>query len=435
MGEINLHNDSQYSSYQVAPFGLIGEKLSHSWSATIHEKLGSAPYQLHELAPYQLENFLSKTQWKGLNVTIPYKKDAYVLADFASKEANAVKAANTLVKDSSGKVYADNTDIFGFEYLLKSLNLNLNHKKVIVFGAYGGAGQAVCHVLKNYDANVIGVSRHTHSAQYIIDKAITYEDLNEHCDADLLVNATPLGMSPLMGASPISKEQLTRYSSLMYVIDVIYHPLRSQLLLDAQSLGIPIANGLTMLVAQAVKASALFLQKNVSYSLIKQVTTDLVKEKENVVLIGMPGVGKTTTGKQLAKLMNRPWIDTDDLIKQYSGMNSATYLVTHGEKAFRLLEHEVIQRIATTTGTVISCGGGVVATPSNYYLLKQNSKLIYLTRPLNELTISGRPLSKQIGVEKLACIRLPIYKAWSDMTFSCLGSAKQNAKKLFELLS
>ena len=414
----------------LAPYGLIGEKLSHSWSAAIHEKLGSFPYQLHELSASELKGFLKDQPWQGLNVTIPYKKDACALADSASEDAQAIGAANTLVKDANGFIAADNTDVYGFEYLVKSLKVNLSQKKVMVLGAFGGAGQAICYALKKGGAYVVGVSRNPHESSLYVDRAITYDQLKFHYDAELLVNATPVGMSPHTGISPLAKEELAAFSSLQCVIDLIYNPLRSQLLLDAESLGILNANGLKMLVAQAARASSLFLGQDVSDSQIESISRELHASKENIVLIGMPGVGKTSTGEALAKLLNRPWIDTDFLIKQKAHCEAATYLQTHGEAAFRRLEHEVIQEISSMSGSVISCGGGVVVTPSNYQLLRQNGKLVYLTRPLEELTIAGRPLSQSVGIQELAAKRLPLYEAWADVTFSCLGSPEADAKGL-----
>ena len=414
----------------LAPYGLIGEKLSHSWSAEIHERLGSFPYQLHELSASELKDFLKNQSWRGLNVTIPYKKNACALADSVSEDAQAIGAANTLVKDANGFIAADNTDVYGFEYLVKSLKVSLNQKKAIVLGAFGGAGQAVCYALKKGGAYVVGVSRNPQVSSACVDCAITYDQLQSHYDADLLVNATLVGMSPHAGISPLTKEELASFTSLQCVIDLIYNPLRSQLLLDAESLGILNANGLKMLVAQAAKASSLFLSQEISDSQIENISCELHASKENIVLIGMPGVGKTSTGEALAKLLNRSWIDTDLLIKQKAHCDAATYLQTHGVAAFRRLEHEVIQEISNMSGVVISCGGGVVVTPSNYQLLRQNGTFVYLTRPLEQLAIAGRPLSQSVGIQELAAERLPLYEAWADITFSCLGSPDADAKGL-----
>lgn len=434
MSSKTVQQGSSNPTAPLAPYGLIGEKLSHSWSAAIHEKLGSFPYQLHELSASELKGFLKDQPWQGLNVTIPYKKDACALADATSEDAQAVEAANTLVKDVNGFIAADNTDVYGFEYLVKSLKVNLSQKKAMVFGAFGGAGQAICYALKKGGAYVVGVSRNPRVSPSFVDCAITYDQLKLHYDADLLVNATPVGMFSHTGVSPLSKEELSAFTSLQCVIDLIYNPLRSQLLLDAESLGILNANGLKMLVAQAARASSLFLGQDVSGSQIESISRELHASKENIVLIGMPGVGKSSTGEALAKLLNRPWIDTDFLIKQKAHCQAATYLQTHGEVAFRRLEHEVIQEISSMSGAVISCGGGVVVTPSNYQLLRQNGKLVYLTRPLEDLTIAGRPLSQSVGIQELAAKRLPLYEAWADLTFSCLGSPDADAKGLLDTL-
>ena len=434
MSSKTVQQRSSNPTAPLAPYGLIGEKLSHSWSAAIHEKLGSFPYQLHELSASELKGFLKDQPWQGLNVTIPYKKDACALADSASEDAQAIGAANTLVKDVNGFIAADNTDVYGFEYLVKSLKVNLSQKKAIVLGAFGGAGQAICYALKKGGAYVVGVSRNPHESSSYVDCVITYDKLKSHCDADLLVNATPVGMFPHTGVSPLSKEELSAFTSLQCVIDLIYNPLRSQLLLDAESLGILNTNGLKMLVAQAARASSLFLGKDVSDSQIENISHELNVSKENIVLIGMPGVGKTSTGEALAKLLNRPWIETDFLIKQKAHCEAATYLQTHGEAAFRRLEHEVIQEISSMSGVVISCGGGVVVTPANYQLLRQNGKLVYLTRPLEELALTGRPLSQSVGIQELAAVRIPLYEAWADVTFSCLGSPDADAKSLLDTL-
>lgn len=430
MSSKTVQQASSNPTAPLAPYGLIGEKLSHSWSAEIHEKLGSFPYQLHELSASELKGFLKDQPWQGLNVTIPYKKDACALADSVSEDAQAVGAANTLVKDVNGFIAADNTDVYGFVYLVKSLKVNLSQKKAIVLGAFGGAGQAICYALKKGGAYIVGVSRNPHESSSYVDCVITYDQLKLHYDANLLVNATPVGMFPHAGVSPLSKEELSAFTSLQCVIDLIYNPLHSQLLLDAESLGILNANGLKMLVAQAAKASSLFLRQDVSGSQIENISRELHASKENIVLIGMPGVGKTSTGEALAKLLNRPWIDTDFLIKQKAHCEAATYLQTHGEAAFRRLEHEVIQEISSMSGAVISCGGGIVVTPSNYQLLRQNGKLVYLTRPLEQLAIAGRPLSQSVGIQELAAERLPLYEAWADITFSCLGSPDADAKGL-----
>ena len=424
---------SSNSTAPLAPFGLIGEKLSHSWSAEIHEKLGSFPYQLHELSASELKDFLKGQPWRGLNVTIPYKKNAYALADSVSEDAQAIGAVNTLVKDATGFITADNTDVYGFEYLVKSLKVNLNQKKAIVLGAFGGAGQAVCYALKKGGAYVVGVSRNPQVSSTCVDCTITYDQLQSHYGANLLVNATPIGMSPHAGISPLTKEELASFTSLQCVIDLIYNPLRSQLLLDVESLGILNANGLKMLVAQAARASSLFLSQEASDSQIENISRELHASKENIVLIGMPGVGKTSTGEALARLLNRPWIDTDFLIKQKAFCDAAAYLQTHGEAAFRRLEHEVIQEISGMSGAVISCGGGVVVTPSNYQLLRQNGKFVYLTRPLDQLALAGRPLSQSVGIQELAAKRLPLYEAWADVTFSCLGSPEVDAKGLLAI--
>ena len=434
MSSKTVQQASSNPTAPLAPYGLIGEKLSHSWSAAIHKKLGSFPYQLHELSASELKGFLKNQPWQGLNVTIPYKKDACALADSASEDAQAIGAANTLVKDTNGFIAADNTDVYGFEYLVKSLKVNLSQKKAIVFGAFGGAGQAICYALKKGGSYVVGVSRNPHVSSSFVDCAITYDQLKLHYDADLLVNATPVGMFPHTGVSPLSKEELAAFTSLQCVIDLIYNPLRSQLLLDAASLGLQNANGLKMLVAQAARASSLFLGQDVSDSQIESISRELHASKENIVLIGMPGVGKTSTGEVLAKLLNRPWIDTDFLIKKKAHCEAATYLQTYGEAAFRRLEHEVIQEISNMSGAVVSCGGGVVVTPSNYQLLRQNGKLVYLTRPLEELALTGRPLSQSVGIQELAAERLPLYEAWADLTFSCLGSPDADAKGLLDTL-
>nr|WP_083551510.1 shikimate kinase [Olsenella timonensis] len=419
-----------------APFGLVGRRLGHSWSPHIHERLGSAPYRLVELEPDEVEPFVRGGAWRGLNVTIPYKTDAARLADVRSPAVEALGAANTLVRDANGRVVAENTDVLGFSWMLDrfcrtrlhdSARRALEGREVLVLGS-GGASRAVCYALETVGGAVPRViSRRGPDS---------YDGLAErHPRAALVVNTTPVGMFPGCPASPLDGETLDGLPELLGVLDIVYNPLRTGLVLLAERRGLPAESGLSMLVAQALYASELFQGRDLDDELVSTIERELAARLRNVVLVGMPGAGKSSCGRELARLLNRPFVDIDDAIALECGRDAASIITEDGEDAFRAVETEVTGRYGARSGLVIACGGGVVTRPENYDLLHQNGTIVLLDRPLEELRSEGRPVSQSRGVERLAEERMDLYRSWADVTLRCTGSAAGDADALRASLS
>ena len=412
------------------PFGLIGRKLGHSWSRQIHEELGSAPYSHLELEPEDVAGFIREGAWRGINVTIPYKADAAQAADERSPRVERLGVANTLVRRPDGTIYAENTDVLGFAWMLDRFcrrdlgggaNEVLLGKKCLVLGS-GGASQAVQAALEDADAGagVVVISRAGED---------NYENLLErHTDASLIVNTTPVGMFPSCPATPVPTEDLARMRGLLGVLDVVYNPNRTGICLAAESLGLPSESGLDMLVAQAFFASELFQGKRLDEASIEPIERDIERQTRNIVLIGMPGAGKTTTGKRLARLLGRPFVDIDDEIALRCGKTAAQIIEQQGEDAFRQIESEVTGDICSRSGLVVACGGGVVTRPENRDLLRQNGIVVMVNRPLAELSSKGRPMSMAKGVEQLAAERMDAYRSWSDVRIECTGTAEGDAE-------
>ena len=418
-----------------APFGLVGHPLGHSWSPQIHARLGSAPYALHDLEPHEVGPFLRGGSWRGLNVTIPYKRLAAELADVRSPAVERLGAANTLVRDGDGRIVAENTDVMGFAWMLsrfcrESLGASardaLSGRKVLVLGS-GGASEAVRYAL----AEVAG------ARPRVISRSgdDTYATLAErHGDAVLLVNTTPVGMYPNCPASPVDEETLAALTGLRGVLDVVYNPERTGLVLAAERLGLPAESGLSMLVAQALYASELFQGCELDDALVGEVEAELRAQTQNVVLIGMPGAGKSSCGRVLAHLLGRPFVDVDEAIELECGRDAATIIREDGEGAFREVETRVTGAYAARSGLVIACGGGVVTRLENRDLLRQNGRVVFLDRPNGELSDEGRPVSQARGIERVAAERMGLYCAWADVTLPCTGSAEGDADLARELL-
>lgn len=419
----------------AAPFGLVGRTLGHSWSRQIHERLGSAPYALHELEPDEVAPFVRGGAWRGLNVTIPYKRRAAELADERSPRVERLGAANTLVRREDGSILAENTDVLGFFWMLarfcrrelgSSVSEALGSRKALVLGS-GGASQAVRLALEEYAGmDVVTVSRSGKE---------TYEGLaRRHADAALVVNTTPVGMFPNCPASPLDEETLSALTGLVAVLDVVYNPRRTGLLLAAERLGLPAESGLAMLVAQALYASELFQGRDLDDSLVAEVEGQIRAQTENVVLIGMPGAGKSSCGRALARLLGRPFVDVDEAIALECGRTAAQIIREDGEEAFRAVETEVTGRYAARSGLVLACGGGVVTRAENRDLIRQNARVVFLDRPIAELSDDGRPVSQAKGVERLAAERMDAYRSWADVTLPCTGSPAGDAELARRLL-
>lgn len=388
-------------------YGLIGEKLSHSFSKEIHESLESYTYELCEIARENLANFLQKREFSAINVTIPYKKEVIPHLDEVSTVAGELQAVNCII-NKGGKLYGYNTDYFGMRDLILRSGIDLSGKKVLILGT-GGTSRTSTLVCKDLGANkIIRVSRSEN------DFAITYEEAyKNHFDADVIINTTPVGMYPDCYNSPID---LNKFNNLSAVFDAVYNPICTQLVLDAKSKGVYAEGGLYMLVSQAVHAVELFIDTKFEKTKTDEIFNKILKEKENIVLIGMPSCGKTTIGKILAQKLSRELIDIDDEIVKHIGCEIAEFFKTHTEKEFRDIETQITKEISRKNGVIIATGGGCVLRDENTRALRQNGKLYFLDRDLSNLTpTDSRPLAtKKEAMEKLYKERYGIYTSKCD---------------------
>lgn len=367
-------------------YGLIGEHLGHSYSREIHEQLADYRYELHELSPDALGPFLTARDFRAINVTIPYKQAVLPYLDEISATARRIGAVNTIV-NRGGLLYGDNTDFAGLKALLERLGLCLQGKKVLILGT-GGTSKTARAVAEAMGAGeILRVSRRTGEAD-----TVTYaQALAAHTDAQILINTTPVGMYPQQDESPLC---LDAFSRLEGVADAIYHPLRTNLVQQAQARGIPAAGGLYMLAAQAAAACAVFQGKAPSLSLAERAFSAVLREKQNIVLIGMPTSGKTTVGRRLAERSGRRFFDTDELLVERFGCPIADYFAQNGEAAFRKQEQALIAVLAGESGCVIATGGGAILREANLRYLRQNGLLFFLDRsPEKLLAAADRPLS------------------------------------------
>ena len=401
--------------------GLLGRKLGHSYSPQIHSQLGSYDYRLFEKEPEELEDFLKNGDFTGLNVTIPYKKDVIPFLDELSPRAKALGAVNTIVR-RNGKLIGHNTDYFGFETMLLSSGVSLQGKKALVCGS-GGASNTACAVLKAHGANVVVLSRTGKD---------NYQNLNRHSDAALIVNATPVGMYPTVEASPI--EDLAAFPMLEGVLDLVYNPARTSILLKAEALGIPCVNGLRMLVAQAKESAEWFTGEPIDDSCIEMIYSRLRRQMENIILIGMPGCGKTTVGASLAKILSRPLKDADTELEQAAGRKITEILLTDGEASFRSLESETLLDLGKQSGLVIATGGGCVTIPNNYEKLHRNGTIVWLKRDLDLLPTDGRPLSQTGHLQEMYQKRAPLYARFADFSVENSGDPQETAEEIIRIL-
>ncbi len=388
-------------------YGLIGERLSHSYSKEIHGSIADYDYELLELRPNELEGFCRAREFCGINVTIPYKKDIMPYLDEISSDALAIGAVNTVV-NKGGRLYGYNTDFYGMRELIESIGVSCEGKKVLILGT-GGTSLTANAVAKSLGAReVIRVSRTAREGVCSYTQAVEI-----HRDADIIINTTPCGMYPNVDESPID---ISGFENLSGVIDAIYNPLKTRLILDAESRGIRAAGGLYMLAGQAVWASALFLGKEPDRRDIQRAYSAVKKSKQNIVLIGMPSCGKSTVGRELSKRLSLPFVDSDDEIIKKIGMLIGEYFDKFGEEKFREVEGEIIAELSILTGHIIATGGGAVLRKENVTALKQNGRLIFLDRPLEGLVpTADRPLSSsRADVEKRYRERYPIYTAVAD---------------------
>ena len=398
------------------PYGVLGRVLGHSYSPAIYQAFAGLDYVTFEREPDEVEDFLRGREWEGVNVTIPYKRTAAAICDELTPVAARMGNVNTITRLPDGRLLGDNTDYAGFRTLAQSLGVNLSGRKAVVFGGDGGAGSTVMQVLPDLGAHPVAITR---------GGADNYTNLSRHADAAIAVNCTPVGMAPNCPDSVVSLDALPALEGL---IDVVYNPARTGLQLQAEERGIPHAGGLLMLVAQAAAALKVYTGEEVSFERIVDVTDRLSASEQNIALIGMPGCGKTRVGENLARILGRTHVDMDRMFARRLGIGTSEFLIERGEEAFRAQETALLKETAGRSKLVISCGGGVVTRPENHALLHQNSYIVMLNRPLDELSKKGRPLSQREGVQKLAEQRMPTYLSWADLIVDSTDSAAHTAE-------
>ena len=396
-------------------YGLLGRKLGHSWSVPIHTALGCGGYRLIELEPDELEDFLRQPDIGGLNVTIPYKRDVMPLCDVIDPMAQAIGSVNTLTRRDDGKLYAFNTDAAGFCWMAERAGISFAGKKTVVLGSGGASLTAVACAKKLGAREVVVISRSGEN---------NYANLARHADADIVVNTTPVGMYPNTGAAAVDLKVFPRCSG---VLDVVYNPRRTALLIQAEELGIPCSDGLPMLVAQAKAAEEHFFQKSIPDSENERILAMLRRECTNIVLIGMPGCGKTAVGQALAELTGREAIDIDQRIVERAGCSIPEIFAQGGETAFRALEREATAEAGKLSGKILLTGGGVVKDERNYAPLHQNGRICHLIRDLNALPTDGRPLSQGADLAAMWAERAPMYARFRDAAVENSGTIQETA--------
>ena len=402
--------------------GLIGEKLGHSFSPAIHGKLADYEYKLYELSPGQLGPFLEKKEFDGLNVTIPYKKTVIPYCDELTEAAKSIGSVNTIVKRPDGTLLGHNTDYDGIMWLLKNAGAQVKGKKAVVLGT-GGASVTVQAALRNLGAApVVVISRSGED---------NYENIARHSDAKILINATPVGMYPKTGVSPVD---LDVFTALEGVFDVVYNPAKTQLLLEAEKRGIPCANGLGMLVAQAKAACERFTGQPVDDEKVYTIKAEMERNTRNVMLIGMPGSGKSTVGAALAESLGRRLVDVDERIVEMAGCSIPEIFAKDGEEGFRQIEHQALCEVSKESGLVIATGGGVVTRPENLDPMRQNSLIVWLLRDTALLPKDGRPLSQTNSLTEMFKVREPLYRAAADCIADNNGSLEDTVKQILEAM-
>lgn len=403
--------------------GLLGQKLGHSYSPAIHSLLGDYEYKLYEVQPEDVEAFLRSDAFDALNVTIPYKKTAAALCDELSETAAAIGSANTLVRRADGTLFGDNTDVYGFEEMLRRADISPEGKKVLVLGS-GGASVAVTYALRRQKAREVVIISRTGENNYT--------NLSRHKDADLIVNATPVGMYPDCGETLLD---LTEFPACDAVVDIIYNPVRTALLLQAEKLGLRTAGGLTMLAAQAVRSAERFTGAAISDDAIDRAVRYVSSQTMNIVIVGMPGSGKTSVSEALGKMLSRRVADTDAQVTLDTGETPEQIILSRGESAFRAVETEAVRHCGASFGTIIATGGGVPLREENYAPLHQNGIIFWLQRDLNKLAREGRPLSQSADMQALYNAREPRYRRFADFVIDNnrrIEDAAQDILKVIE---
>ncbi|MBQ4297501.1 MAG: hypothetical protein II771_04330 [Clostridia bacterium] len=407
-------------------YGLIGEKLGHSFSPEIHAALASYPYELCEVRREELEDFFRRRDFCGINVTIPYKETVIPLLDGVDPAAAEIGAVNTVI-NRGGRLYGYNTDLAGMTALFTRAGISLSGKKALILGTGGTSRTAAAAARLAGAREILKVSRSGREG------ALTYEDaVSLHADAQVLINTTPCGMFPDTDGKPIG---LSAFPRLEGVIDVIYNPLRTRLVLEAKERGIPAAGGLYMLVTQAREAASLFLGEEIPQKKAEEACRALLKKKENLVLTGMPGAGKSTIGRLTARRLGLPFYDTDAIFVRRAGRSIPSYFEEFGEAAFRREEKEIVRELSLLSGAVIATGGGAVLDPENVRRLRQNGRIVLIDRKPSEIpNISGRPLARDRAMlEERYRERFALYHKTADEVIRAVPNLQKNIERLTEI--
>lgn len=389
-------------------YGLIGEHLTHSFSKVIHEQIGDYVYEIKEIEPQNVDAFMKQRDFCAINVTIPYKETVIPYLDYIDPSAKKIGAVNTVV-NKNGKLYGYNTDYFGMMALVSKIGLDIKSKKVLVIGT-GGTSKTATAVINDLGATEIIYVSNTDTGG-----ALSYDEVyKNHTDIQIIFNTSPVGMYPKNGATPIDIE---KFELLEGIVDVVYNPIRTNLVINAQQMGLLAQGGLYMLGAQAVYAYEYFMDTKVDKSICDTVYNTVLKQKDNIILTGMPSSGKTTIGKILASKTGKTFVDTDDEIIKKIGMDIPSYFAKYGEKAFRDVESEVIKEVSVNNNQIIATGGGAILREENITYLKQNGNIYFLNRDLERLIpTSDRPLSSDVdALKRRYDERYPIYKATADI--------------------
>lgn len=405
-------------------YGLIGEKLGHSFSKIIHEKIADYTYELKEISKEDLDAFMKAKDFSCINVTIPYKEDVIPYLDYIDSAAKEIGAVNTIV-NRDGKLYGYNTDFYGMKLMIEKNGFNFKDSKVLILGSGGTAKTSEAVSASLGAKEIVIVSR---------KGEVNYENVASlHGDADFIINTTPLGMYPNNDSFAVDPAV---FPELKGIVDAVYNPLKTTIVQKGEELGVKGVNGLYMLVAQAVLAAEKFMDKALDTEKISdEVYGEMIKEKQNIVLIGMPGSGKSAIGKALAEKLSRFFVDTDDVITQKHGVISDIF-ASKGEAYFRDIESEAVKEVAKKGGIVIATGGGAVLRKENVRALKQNGVVFFLDRPLEDIMpTADRPLSSDIeALKKRFEERYPIYKATGDFEIYIDGNVENAVNKIMECI-
>ncbi len=398
---------------------IIGEKLKHSFSKDIHTDCGLS-YVINEVKREDLEGFVKGCDYDGFNVTIPYKMDIIKYLDRVDERAKSIGAVNTVIK-REGKLYGYNTDIFGMEKLLEKIGVNLKDKVVMILGSGGTCKTATALCTIKGAKKIYNLSR---------SGEINYKNYHQQKDVEVIINTTPVGMFPNNGEKLI---ELKKLPNLLGVIDCVYNPLKTALILEAESLGIACAGGLYMLVGQAFGAQEIWLNKKIPNYVIDEYYEKLLRQKRNIVLMGMPSCGKSTIGKMVAERLGREFIDTDKLIEERENKSIERIFNDDGEEYFRALEKQIIFEVSKNNSTVISVGGGAPVFEENRWALRQNACIVYIKRDLSLLVSDGRPLSKREGIDALYEKRKDVYEQFADYTVDNNGNILEAVKEIMKI--